>query len=69
LLRYLISFRNHQEFHEHCVEKIFCDIKKMCKPLKLLVYARYTRRGGLDINPVRTDFNIPWPENTRLARQ
>jgi len=69
LLRYLISYRNHQEFHEHCVEKIFCDIKSECKPIKLLVYARYTRRGGLDINPMRTDFNIAWPENKRLARQ
>jgi len=69
LLRYLISYRNHQEFHEHCVEKIFCDIKNMCKPLKLLVYARYTRRGGLDINPFRTDYHTPWPDNTRLARQ
>ena len=69
LLRYLIAFRQHQEFHEHCVEKIFCDIKAMCKPSKLSVYARYTRRGGIDINPFRTDFNAPWPENTRQARQ
>ncbi len=69
LLRYLIAFRQHQEFHEHCVEKIFCDIKMMCKPSKLSVYARYTRRGGIDINPFRTDFNAPWPENIRQARQ
>ena len=69
LLRYLISFRQHQEFHEHCVEKIFCDIKSMCKPSKLSVYARYTRRGGIDINPFRTDFNAPWPDNLRQARQ
>jgi 7-cyano-7-deazaguanine reductase len=69
LLRYLIAFRNHQEFHEHCVEKIFCDIKNQCKPLKLSVYARYTRRGGLDINPYRTDTTSAWPKNTRLARQ
>ena len=69
LLRYLIAFRQHQEFHEHCVEKIFCDIKTMCKPSKLSVYARYTRRGGIDINPFRTDFNAPWPENIRQARQ
>lgn len=69
LLRYLIAFRQHQEFHEHCVEKIFCDIKAMCKPSKLSVYARYTRRGGIDINPFRTDFNAPWPENIRQARQ
>jgi 7-cyano-7-deazaguanine reductase len=69
LLRYLIAFRQHQEFHEHCVEKIFCDIKSMCKPSKLSVYARYTRRGGIDINPFRTDFNAPWPDNIRQARQ
>jgi 7-cyano-7-deazaguanine reductase len=69
LLRYIISYRNHQEFHEHCVEKIFCDIKAKCKTAKLSVYARYTRRGGLDINPFRTDFNTPWPKNKRLARQ
>jgi len=69
LLRYLISYRNHQEFHEHCVEKIFCDIKAKCKTAKLSVYARYTRRGGLDINPFRTDFNTAWPKNKRLARQ
>ena len=69
LLRYLIAFRQHQEFHEHCVEKIFCDIKMMCKPSKLSVYARYTRRGGIDINPFRTDFNSPWPDNIRQARQ
>jgi len=69
LLRYIISYRNHQEFHEHCVEKIFCDIKAKCKTAKLSVYARYTRRGGLDINPFRTDFNASWPKNKRLARQ
>jgi 7-cyano-7-deazaguanine reductase len=69
LLRYIISYRNHQEFHEHCVEKIFCDIKDKCKTAKLSVYARYTRRGGLDINPFRTDFNTSWPKNKRLARQ
>jgi 7-cyano-7-deazaguanine reductase len=69
LLRYIISYRNHQEFHEHCVEKIFCDIKSKCKTAKLSVYARYTRRGGLDINPFRTDFNTSWPKNKRLARQ
>lgn len=69
LLRYLIGFRQLGEFHEHCVETIFCDIKRQCKPEKLSVYARYTRRGGLDINPFRTDYNAPWPENTRHARQ
>ena len=69
LLRYLIGFRHLGEFHEHCVETIFCDIKRQCKPEKLSVYARYTRRGGLDINPFRTDHNAPWPDNTRHARQ
>lgn len=69
LLRYLIGFRQLGEFHEHCVEKIFCDIKTQCKPDKLSVYARYTRRGGLDINPFRTDYNAAWPNNIRHARQ
>ena len=69
LLRYLIGFRQLGEFHEHCVETIFCDIQQQCKPEKLSVYARYTRRGGMDINPFRTDHNAPWPENTRHARQ
>jgi 7-cyano-7-deazaguanine reductase len=69
LLRYLIGFRQKGEFHEHCVETIFTDIKRHCKPEKLSVYARYTRRGGLDINPFRTDHNAPWPKNTRHARQ
>ncbi len=69
LLRYLIGFRQLGEFHEHCVEKIFCDIKRRCKPDKLSVYARYTRRGGLDINPFRADFNAAWPDNIRHARQ
>lgn len=69
LLRYLIGFRQLGEFHEHCVETIFSDIKRECKPDKLSVYARYTRRGGLDINPFRTDHNASWPDNTRHARQ
>ena len=68
LLRYLISFRQHNEFHEQCVERIFCDIMANCKPNKLSVYARYTRRGGLDINPFRSNFEIIYPE-VRLARQ
>jgi 7-cyano-7-deazaguanine reductase len=69
LLRYLIAFRDHQEFHEHCVEKIFMDIKRKCQPSKLSVYARYTRRGGIDINPFRADHNAPWPTNVRHSRQ
>ena len=69
LLRYIVSFRQHQEFHEHCVERIFCDILAHCKPSKLSVYARYTRRGGLDINPFRTNSPQALPANTRTARQ
>jgi 7-cyano-7-deazaguanine reductase len=53
LLRYIISFRQHNEFHEQCVERIFCDILARCQPQALAVWARYTRRGGLDINPFR----------------
>ncbi|OAJ54641.1 NADPH-dependent 7-cyano-7-deazaguanine reductase QueF [Paraburkholderia ginsengiterrae] len=69
LLRYIISYRSHTGFHEQCVERIFIDILKACKPVKLAVYARYTRRGGLDINPFRTNYNLPMPDNMRLARQ
>ncbi|HHE9993780.1 TPA: NADPH-dependent 7-cyano-7-deazaguanine reductase QueF [Haemophilus influenzae] len=68
LLRYVVSFRQHNEFHEQCVERIFYDLMHYAKPEKLTVYARYTRRGGLDINPFRSNFeNLP--ENLRLARQ
>ena len=69
LLQYLVSFRNHNEFHEQCVERIFMDIWTRCKPMKLAVYARYTRRGGLDINPFRTSYPAPLPRNIRHARQ
>ena len=69
LLQYIVSFRNHNEFHEQCVERIFMDIWTRCKPLKLSVYARYTRRGGLDINPFRTSYPQALPGNTRTARQ
>jgi 7-cyano-7-deazaguanine reductase len=69
LLRYLVSFRNHNEFHEQCVERIFMDIWRRCQPLKLAVYARYTRRGGLDINPFRTSHPMAVPANVRTARQ
>ncbi|KFZ37200.1 7-cyano-7-deazaguanine reductase [Shewanella mangrovi] len=68
LLRYLISFRQHNEFHEQCVERIFTDLKQLCHCTKLTVYARYTRRGGLDINPFRSDFE-QLQEKHRLARQ
>jgi 7-cyano-7-deazaguanine reductase len=70
LLRYLIGFRNHNEFHEQCVERIFTEITTHCKPQKLSVYARYTRRGGLDINPWRSNFSTGNPPtNVRNARQ
>ncbi len=70
LLQYLIGFRNHNEFHEQCVERIFMDIMRQCRPQKLSVYARYTRRGGLDINPWRTNFTTgARPSNMRNARQ
>jgi 7-cyano-7-deazaguanine reductase len=69
LLQYLVSFRNHNEFHEQCVERIFMDIWTRCKPSKLTVYARYTRRGGLDINPFRTSYPQALPANIRTARQ
>ena len=69
LLQYLVSFRNHNEFHEQCVERIFMDIWTRCQPTRLAVYARYTRRGGLDINPFRTSYAQALPANTRMARQ
>ncbi|MHB1273260.1 MAG: NADPH-dependent 7-cyano-7-deazaguanine reductase QueF [Rhodanobacter sp.] len=68
LLRYLVSFRNHNEFHEQCVERIFVDLMQRCAPQQLSVYARYTRRGGLDINPFRSSTPIT-PDNLRSARQ
>jgi 7-cyano-7-deazaguanine reductase len=69
LLQYIVSFRNHNEFHEHCVERIFVDLMRRCKPTQLSVYARYTRRGGLDINPWRTTHPQSLPPNIRTARQ
>ena len=68
LLRYLVSFRQHQDFHEHCVERIFSDILRCCNPEELDVYARYTRRGGLDINPFRST-RARRPAMVRTARQ
>lgn len=62
LLKYIVSLRRHDEFHEHCVEKMFCDIQQACRPASLLVYARYTRRGGLDINPWRAS------ESTKVSQ-
>ncbi len=69
LLRYLVSFRRHAEFHEHCVERIFCDLWQRARPEWLSVYARYTRRGGLDINPFRCSDPEARPDNPRLPRQ
>ena len=68
LLQYLISFRQHNEFHEQCVERIFMDVMQHCQPQKLTVLARYNRRGGLDINPFRSNFEQPY-DNIRLVRQ
>jgi 7-cyano-7-deazaguanine reductase len=69
LLAYIVSFRNHNEFHEPCAERIFMDIWNRCRPTQLAVYARYTRRGGLDINPFRTSWPQALPANSRTARQ
>ncbi|KPF67083.1 NADPH-dependent 7-cyano-7-deazaguanine reductase [beta proteobacterium AAP99] len=69
LLKYIVSFRNHNEFHEQCVERIFMDVLRQCRPTKLAVYARYTRRGGLDINPFRANYPTALPANLRSARQ
>lgn len=68
LLRYLVSYRDHAEFHEHCVERIFVDVQRRCAPQRLSVFARYTRRGGLDINPWRSS-GPGEPPNPRGARQ
>jgi len=69
LLKYIISFRNHNEFHEQCVERMFVDLLSKCLCTSLTVYARYTRRGGLDINPIRSTHEIKSIQNNRLARQ
>jgi len=69
LLRYLVSFRDHAEFHEQCVERIFVDLRARCRPRELSVEARYTRRGGLDINPWRATRGLPPPSAGRDPRQ
>ncbi len=69
LLRYLASFRSHAEFHEQCVERIFIDVLQRCRPHMLSVHARYTRRGGLDINPWRALPGTPTPVAARDLRQ
>ena len=68
LLKYIVSFREHQDFHEQCAERIFNDILSRCGPEELDVYARYTRRGGLDINPWRST-STTLPINLRTVRQ
>ncbi|MGP9499286.1 MULTISPECIES: NADPH-dependent 7-cyano-7-deazaguanine reductase QueF [unclassified Halomonas] len=69
LLRYLIGYRQHQDFHEHCVEHIFTDLMQHAQPTELLVLARYVRRGGLDISPWRATLGLAPPSPLRLARQ
>lgn len=68
LLRYLVSFRSHNEFHEQCVERIFQDLRRMCRCETLTVSARYTRRGGLDINPIRSNADN-YSLSSRTVRQ
>ena len=68
LLRYIVSFRQHNDFHEACVERMFLDISERCHTDHLTVYARYQRRGGIDINPFRSNFEAP-PNRLRLRRQ
>lgn len=70
LLRYIVSYRNHMDFHEQCIERIFLDIMSHCQPEFLVVCGYFTRRGGLDINPCRATRNVPIPrEIARLRRQ
>lgn len=71
LLKYLISFRNHNEFHEQCVERIFSDVMRKCAPTELTVHAKYTRRGGIDINPYRSNMRYKIQEicKSRDVRQ
>ena len=68
LLTYLVSFRQHEDFHEQCVERIFLDLQRCLNPEFLTVSARYVRRGGLDINPYRSSQEMPI-KYQRLARQ
>ena len=68
LLQYIVSYRNHQGFQEPCLERIYMDILNICKPTRLTAIARYTRRGGLDINPIRSTEEQAW-DNVRLFRQ
>ena len=69
LLRYLVSYREHAAFHEACVERVFIDVMRACRPERLTVYARFLRRGGIDINPFRSDFEKAPEHGVRSARQ
>jgi 7-cyano-7-deazaguanine reductase len=69
LLRYIVSFRQHAGFHEHCVERMFVDLQTRCRPERLTVYARFTRRGGVDINPFRSNWEQAPAPGARTARQ
>jgi 7-cyano-7-deazaguanine reductase len=69
LLRYLVSYRRYAAFHEDCVERIFVEIGERCRPERLSVYARFMRRGGIDINPFRSNFEPAPPDNVRTPRQ
>ncbi len=70
LLKYIISYRNFNDFHEQCIEKIYLDIMSKCKPKELTIFAKYTRRGGIDISPYRTNIkNFSLPPYVRTVRQ
>ncbi|MGH8852416.1 MAG: NADPH-dependent 7-cyano-7-deazaguanine reductase QueF [Casimicrobiaceae bacterium] len=69
LLRYLLSYRRHAAFHESCVERTFVDIAARCRPECLTIYARFVRRGGIDINPFRSNFEAPPAAAARTPRQ
>jgi len=69
LLRYLVSYRRHAAFHESCIERIFVDVLQRCAPQALTVYARFMRRGGIDINPFRSNFEPDPPPGARTRRQ
>ncbi|MFZ2844308.1 NADPH-dependent 7-cyano-7-deazaguanine reductase QueF [Psychrobacter sp.] len=69
MLRYILSFRQHNGFHEQCVEQIFADLSKYYEPSELMVRAWYTRRGGIDINPCRVSDIALLPAPSRLIRQ
>ena len=69
LLSYLLSYRRHAAFHESCVERIYIDLAARCRPERLTVYARFTRRGGIDINPFRSNYEAPPAASQRTPRQ